>query len=263
MNGAHNARVWPLAAVVFAVSMAAWIYLLQGAGTGMSVALMSTFAFPPPIPGFAGSAQWTFGYALTMLNMWFVMMVAMMLPATLLGLIFPRFAGGAGCLNADCARAGLPSNLARMSGYLFAWLGFSIVATALQFGLEQTGVLHGMLMWSTSLTLSAGLLIAAGLYQFTPWKTASIAACCDKQVPSDREGFAAQTSVGLAEGLACVGRCVMLMLLLFAGGIMNLVWIIGLAAVSAVEGVAARRPLPKRLIGGTLLLAGGYLLLVR
>lgn len=51
--------------------------------------------------------------------------------------------------------------------------------------------------------------------------------------------------MGLVHGAYCVGCCWMLMLLLFAGGIMNLVWIAGLAAV-----VLAEKVLPGgRLIG--------------
>ena len=61
------------------------------------------------------------------------------------------------------------------AGYLVCWLGFSALATALQFALERAGFVHGMLMWSTDRWLTAGLLIGAGLYQLSPLKTTCLA----------------------------------------------------------------------------------------
>ena len=50
-------------------------------------------------------------------------------------------------------------------GYLFAWAGIQRRwQQELQWGLEHAGLLHQMLMWSTSTTLTALLLIAAGLH---------------------------------------------------------------------------------------------------
>ena len=51
-------------------------------------------------------------------------------------------------------------------GYAAPWLLFSFAATSLQYGLESSGLLNGMMMWSSSTTLSAGLLLLAGLALF-------------------------------------------------------------------------------------------------
>ena len=41
--------------------------------------------------------------------------------------------------------------------------------------------------------------------------------------------------MGLLHGVYCVGCCAVLMLLLFVGGVMNLVWIAGLTLFVALE----------------------------
>jgi predicted metal-binding membrane protein len=67
--------------------------------------------------------------------------------------------------------------------------------------------------------------------------------------------------MGLAHGLYCVGCCWVLMLLLFVGGVMNLVWIAGLAVLVLLEKLLPRGEWVARAAGGLMLAAGGYLLL--
>ena len=59
--------------------------------------------------------------------------------------------------------------------------------------------------------------------------------------------------MGLRHGLYCVGCCWILMLLLFAGGVMNLVWIAGLALLVLIEKLTPRGPLVARISGLALL----------
>ena len=58
-----------------------------------------------------------------------------------------------------------------MAGYLVAWLAFSVVAATLQKMLEPTRLISEMMFWSRSTVLSAGVLSAAGLYQFSSLKS--------------------------------------------------------------------------------------------
>lgn len=44
--------------------------------------------------------------------------------------------------------------------------------------------------------------------------------------------------MGLTHGAYCLGCCWLLMALLFAGGVMNLVWIAGLAIIVGIEKIA-------------------------
>jgi predicted metal-binding membrane protein len=103
--------------------------------------------------------------------------------------------------------------------------------------LERTGALS-VLMNSRSLSLSGALLIAAGIYQLTPFKTACLKQCRAPAVfiaAHWRRGALGGWRMGLEHGLYCLGCCAVLMLLLFVGGIMNLVWIAGLTLFIALE----------------------------
>jgi predicted metal-binding membrane protein len=150
-----------------------------------------------------------------------------------------------------------------LAGYLIAWLAFSAIATALQWWLERLGLVHGMLMWSTSHTLSGALLVAAGLYQLSSLKRACLAHCRSPAAFLSehwRNGMTGALSMGLYHGLFCVGCCWVLMALLFVGGTMNLVWIAGLAVLVLLEKVL---PLGRWFASatGVVLLVAGFSLL--
>ncbi len=241
--------------------MLSWGWLLSGSGTGMSIAAMTTFAFPPPaMPHMP--MPWTFGYALLMLAMWWVMMIAMMAPSAapvvlLYGQAYRhqqklgRLAGG----NAPV--------LTFVAGYLLAWLGFSLAAVAVQFALEQAGLLHSMLMWSTDRTLTAALLVIAGAYQFLPVKQACLVQCRSPAAViagNFQPGRLGALRLGLHHGAFCVSCCWALMALLFAGGVMNLVWIAGLTAIVIAEKMLPHGRLVSQAIGAVLILAGIWLM---
>ena len=241
----------------------AWLYVLGGAGTGMSVIAMTTWQFPPPLPAFFGPAQWDLAYAVIMLVMWWVMMIAMMVPsAAPMILLYSRVVARAAGRGQSLASFGGTGVF--LSGYLTAWLGFSVFATLGQFGLEVSGLLDGMRMWSTSSTLSAVLLILAGIYQLTPVKSACLEHC---RAPIAyfaahfRPGKLGAWRMGLEHGAYCLGCCWALMLLLFVGGAMNLVWIVGLALLVLVEKLYARGPWMERAVGGLLFATGIGLLI--
>ena len=241
------------------ISLLAWGYLLGGAGTGMSLKAMSTWQFPPKAATLFGPAQWSASYALVMIVMWFVMMVAMMLPsAAPMIMIYARVWRQAE-RNGQIGR-GSPPAAAFIAGYLLCWLGFSGLATLLQFALEKTGFVDGMWMWSRSRYLTAGLLIAAGLYQLSPLKQSCLSHCRSPAAylaGKWRAGPGGAFRLGLEHGAYCLGCCWVLMLLLFAGGVMNLVWIAGLTILVLLEKLApfgARLRLPVAAV----LIVGGF-----
>jgi predicted metal-binding membrane protein len=203
--------------IVSAVGLACWLYLFTGAGTGMSVIAMTTAQFPPPAPRLIAPGNWSLAYAAAMLGMWSTMMAAMMLP----GALYLR------SQSPDQPRA-MSSALAAWIAYLLPWLMFSVIATLLQFMLEQWRLVDGMKMWSTNLGLSAALLAVAASYQFSPWKRQALASC---RADDGQDGW----SSGWRHGTACIIRCTPLMLLLFVGGSMNLVWIAGLTMIVFAE----------------------------
>ncbi len=242
------------------IALLSWWYLIDGAGTGMNALAMTTWEFPPP-PHPASGATWPASYWLIMFFMWWIMMIAMMLPsASPMLLLYLRVLRHNSPPGTGTALPGI----AFLGGYLLAWLLFSLAATGLQWALERAALLHSMLMWSSNLTLSACLLILAGLYQFTALKRVCLVQC---RAPASwlsrhwRAGSAGALSMGARHGLYCVGCCWSLMLLLFVGGVMNLVWIAGLAIVVLAEKLLPGGESTSRVLGAGLCALGAYLLL--
>ena len=159
--------------------------------------------------------------------------------------------------------AGPRQTYALAAGYLAVWLLFSVGATVLQRALAELRFLSAM-MEVTNPAVGAGLLLVAGVYQLTPLKLACLRAC---QSPIGflmsrwRTGFAGAFRMGLEHGAFCVGCCWALMLLLFAGGVMNLAVIAALTAFVAFEKLV---PLGARgaRISGVLLIAAAVWTLV-
>ncbi|MES2018489.1 MAG: DUF2182 domain-containing protein [Pseudomonadota bacterium] len=220
---ARHERSLPIVLLSLVIALS-WAYLLKGAGTmgEMDGMLMPMSAGP-----------WTMAHALVMLCMWIVMMAAMMLPsATPMILLYDTIARR----QAAHGRAGSLSGLFA-AAYLVVWSVFSIVAVVLQYGMERAALLSPM-MENASVLLAGALLIAAGAYQFTKLKSACLTHCqspLDFVVTHWRTGAVGAFLMGVRHGMYCVGCCWMLMLLLFAGGVMNLAWIAGLALYVLVE----------------------------
>lgn len=221
------------------LGLLAWVYIVAGAGTGMSTLGMSTWQFPPPVTPDKAMA-WSSGYWVIMTAMWWVMMIAMMVPsAAPMILLYARVSRRA--QDKGTMAPGVPPVSMFVLGYLAIWLLFSLIATTAQWWLEKLGVVHQMTMWSTSNTLTGLLLITAGLYQLTPAKAACLEHC---RSPADylsrnwRSGKSGAFRMGVKHGAYCIGCCWALMLLLFAGGIMNLVWIAGLTLFVLFEKLA-------------------------
>jgi predicted metal-binding membrane protein len=220
-------------AALIAVIATAWLWILLGAGTGMSAMDMLLGPGADGMAGMMAPAVWSLGYAGIMFTMWWVMMAAMMLPsAAPILLLFAR-------INRKEKSAGRPFIPTGMfaAGYLVAWGGFSALAAGLQWALERLGLLSPM-MTTTSYSLGGAILLAAGVWQLTPIKGICLRHCRSPMgflVQSWRPGRGGAFRMGLEHGSFCLGCCWFLMGLLFFGGIMNLFWIIGLAAFVLLE----------------------------
>jgi predicted metal-binding membrane protein len=232
----------------------AWLYVVTGAGLGMSARQMTTLAFFPhqqaqdvmqEMPGMPvdpARSDWGFASWALMIGMWWIMMIAMMTPsaapAILLYARVHRAALAKGQLRDEVAPIG-----AFAAGYLSVWLGFAVAAAALHFALERVGLISTMMMGSRSRWLSGGVLIAAGLYQLSPLKNVCLAQC---RAPASflarhwRPHASGALRLGAQHGAYCVGCCWMLMALLFVGGVMNLIWIAALTTLVLIEKVLPR-----------------------
>ncbi len=227
-----------LVAGLLAVIALSWLWLLLGAGmemdafemTRQSEPVVALSVMPSPMIQFV---EWTFGYALLMVFMWWVMMVAMMLPSAspmlLLFALINRKQRSRG-------RPFVPTGVFA-AGYLIVWGLFSVIATLLQWALEGTGLLSSMMV-STSALLGGCLLLAAGAWQLTPIKQACLRHCRSPIAflsGNWRNGRGGAFLMGVRHGVYCLGCCGFIMGLLFYGGVMNLYWIIGLAVFVLIE----------------------------
>ena len=252
---------WVVASCLVLLCLLSWYYLFVGAGTGMSTVAMSTWQFPPPVYDSMGQGNWSPACWGIMLLMWWIMMIAMMVPsAAPMILLYARV-----CRRHQSDQLSVIPTAYFLLGYLIAWLVFSVAATALQWYLEQLGLVHSMMMWSNSHLLSALFLLAAGIYQLSPLKAVCLQHC---RSPAGYlsanwlKGRSGALQMGLRHGIFCVGCCWFLMLLLFVGGIMNLVWIAGLAIFVLLEKILPRAAWMARGSGAFMLLLAGYLVVV-
>jgi predicted metal-binding membrane protein len=180
------------------------------------------------------TARWSAANAVAAWAMWALMMAAMMLPSALpMVLSFVHLA----------ARSGDPARgRSFVAAYLAVWFGFSAGATAAQWAFQAISWLDPMMV-STSAWLTGGLLLMAGVYQFSPLKRMCLSRCrtpvgflLGEWRPGARGAFV----MGLRHGLFCVGCCWALMALLFVGGVMNLAWVAALSVAVLLEKMLAR-----------------------
>jgi predicted metal-binding membrane protein len=241
----------PVVILLVLLPLVSWIWIvtmardMNGPMTGASAWMMT--------------AMWDAPHLLLLWAMWAVMMTGMMLPSAspmllLYGVIARRSA----------QRTAARQFYALAAGYLMVWTVFSLGATALQRALAAVLFVSPM-MEITRPAVGATLLLIAGVYQLTPIKHACLRTC---QSPLGflmsrwRTGSSGAFVMGLEHGAYCVGCCWALMLLLFAGGVMNLTVITALTVFVAFEKLAPLGMHGAR-ISGVLLIAAGLWMLGR
>jgi predicted metal-binding membrane protein len=236
----------------------AWLYL---AHLALAMREMATHDMPA-MPGMAMLAMqhWSWVEVGALVVMWAVMMVAMMTPAAAPMLLM--FA----TVHRRRAAEGRPAvpTAIFLLGYLAVWTTYSVAAALVQAGLH-TAALLSPAMTATSPLFAGGLLVAAGVFQWTPLKRACLAACRSPLsflMTGWREGRGGAFAMGLRHGLYCLGCCWALMALLFVAGVMNLLWVAAIAVGVLVEKVAPRGDLVGRFAGAALV-AAGLLLVAR
>jgi predicted metal-binding membrane protein len=228
-------------AVIGSVALAAALGLYVT--TGMGNQLMMLMMQPP------GAT-----YALLLFVMWWSMMMAMMLPSAAPAIL--TYGG----LRRNFVAKGTPQPplIYFVAGYAAVWTAFSLAAVGLQLLARNVLALSHMFALTSAL-LGGVLLIGAGIYQLTPLKHACLRRC---QAPAFyiarhwRNTPGGTFAMGFSHGLYCLGCCWVLMLLLFYGGVMELTWIVGLAAYVAAEKLLPVRSLLAQLSGVALIIWG-------
>ncbi len=203
----------------------AWAYLAMTA-PHMAVVLTG------PDAGRWGASQFA-----TAAAMWTVMMLAMMLPTVAPWVTALATLSGSRSPGSPAMPAGQ-----FLAGYLLVWTGYSVTAASLQWALHEGGLL------SASASLAGGILpaflvMAAGLFQWTPAKRACLKHCRSPLgffLTSWRAGRWGALRMGLRHGLFCVACCWALMALSFVAGVMNLAWMALVTVFVLVDHAVAR-----------------------
>jgi predicted metal-binding membrane protein len=208
--------------------------------------------------GMAGmSMRWTATDAFLAFVMWTAMMIGMMTPSA--APVLMVFAS-----SSRARRQPAIAVVAFASGYLLVWTAFSAAAAVGQWGLHEAALLTPA-MAVTTRGLAAAILIAAGVYQLTPLKRACLAHCRSPLgflVGHWRDGVAGAFNMGFRHGLYCCGCCWALMSVLFAVGVMNLLWVAALTVFVFAEkfgpaGVVVARASGVAIVAYALLLVSG------
>lgn len=247
-------RIVGLIALLLFIALA-WWFLLQGAGMPDDPLSMTRMDSGMDM---AAPRAWTAGTAAIVFIMWWVMMIAMMLPSAAPTILL------FGLVNRHEEKRGgraVGSGIFLL-GYVTVWGAFSALATMLQWQLQKLALMSSMMI-VTSALLGGFVLVAAGAYQLTPFRDACLQHC---RGPAEfirshwMPGAAGAWKLGIRHGLFCLGCCWMLMALLFYGGVMNTYWIIGLSVYVFLEKLLPRGMLLSRATS-VLLIAWGLFVL--
>jgi predicted metal-binding membrane protein len=178
-------------------------------------------------PGVAGGL----GELALAVPMWLAMTLAMMLPTA--GPMILTYAEIAD--TAARKREPVVSPLILTAGYVAVWFGFALAAAALQWKLSRAGLLDG---GSVGRLAGGTIFLGAGLYQFSALKQACLT-LCQRPFPFFFSNWTTARSgvlmLGLRQGMLCLGCCWAMMLLMFALGTMNVVWMAALGVLMTIE----------------------------
>jgi predicted metal-binding membrane protein len=206
-----------ITATLLAVALVTWIVTIErmrgmDAGPGTDL----------------GAIAWFVG-------IWVTMMAAMMLPSTApMVLVVHRVT------RERTPGAGAPAcTVMFVLGYLAVWTATGLAAYGAFRAVRSAD--PGFLAWDRSGPLVAGIAVAAaGVYQVTPLKQACLRHC---RTPLHfvmhrwRRGGPGAIAMGVEHGAWCLGCCAGLMLVLFAVGVMSVLWMAVVAALVFAEKV--------------------------
>jgi predicted metal-binding membrane protein len=239
-------------ACIAVLAGAGWLYL------GLMLARAPGDIFAAICGAVPGSAQGVSGYAAAF-GMWSAMVLAMMLPSA--GPMILTYAE----IADTAARKGKPvvSPLVIASGFMTVWLLFAATASALQLVLARVVLFDSGAQKVTAL-FAAAIFVVAGLYQFSALEHACLRLC--------RNPFSffftnwATTPggvfrLGYRQGLYCLGCCWAMMLVMFAVGLMNVLWMATLGITMTIEKMVGGRLFPAA-VGVVLLAIGGSILVM-
>jgi predicted metal-binding membrane protein len=202
-----------------------------------------------------GAGVWTGSEFFLVLTMWCAMVLAMMLPsAGPMILTYVEIADTA----ANRGRH-VVSPFVLTSGYVTVWIGFALAAAGIHFVFSRSATVDPI----TAKILSGAIFIGAGLYQFSSLKQACLRLCRQpfqfffvNWSTTPRGVF----RLGVRQGIYCLGCCWAMMALMFAAGVMNVLWMAGVGIAMTAEKIARGKYL-SRILGGMFIAIGaGFVL---
>ncbi len=233
-----------IATCLAVITALAWLYLIHLSGQ-MSIARSTMVDIT--------ATAWTLTDYLFTFGMWATMMIGMMTPTAAPALLL--FDGMQ--KNSD-GNEGRNKVLLFGLGYIVVWIAFSALAALAQGTLHERAILS-MSMATTSTRLSGWILVLAGAYQLTPFKTACLRQCRTPLgflMTNWRDGKRGALMMGLKHGKYCLGCCWAMMLVLFVVGVMNLAWVAALTALILLEKFGSTGVLLSRAVGAGMIILG-------
>jgi predicted metal-binding membrane protein len=200
-----------------------------------------------------GAALGGLGFYVTV---WVVMMAAMMFPSVApTVMMYERLREGHRARGRGAAADATPIFVL---GYLLVWTAAGLVA----YGLLAAGSAldPAFLAWNEAgRWLTGGVIVAAGIYQLTPWKQACLVKCRSPMMflaERWRDGRAGALELGARHGAWCLGCCWALMAALFAVGVMSIGWMAVIAAFIAAEKLLPWPTASRHAVGVALVVLG-------
>jgi predicted metal-binding membrane protein len=242
---------------VVVLAVLGWVYLalllagMGGSFGGYAAGMVQALCRPLP------DGTWTAGSIAVVASMWGAMTLAMMLPSA--APMIMTYAGIADTAAHKGERIVSPFVLA--GGYTAVWLGFAIIATLMQIAITRAALLDAG-MASASGLFSGAIFIGAGIYQFSALKHACLKRC-QHPFPFFFANWTTTSRgvfrLGVKQGLYCLGCCWAMMLVMFAVGVMNVIWMAGIGIVMAVEKMLTGRRFTHA-VGVVLIVAGAAII---
>ena len=240
------------------------VIILLGTGWGylvyMKWAMDNMYWVDMWMPPQGGAMVWSVYDFWMLFFMWVMMMTAMMLPSAI-----PMISlyGTVQKHKMQKGEVSVPVSFFILA-YIAAWGVYSLVITFFQWYLHSSGLLDPM-MNSRSYLFSGIILLIAGVYQWTPLKNVCLRYCRSPLsflLSSWKDGWYGAFQMGFQHGLYCVGCCWALMLILFAVGVMNMLWVIILAMFAILEKTLLPPSVARAVTGILLVVWGGWWTLV-
>ena len=225
--------------ILILISILCWLYTIAGVGMNMSAWEMTLINLninevsPSMKMMNSEESHIDFLNMIFIFLMWFLMMIAMMLPTAIpFIMMFDKISNERKQLNYPY---GLTINF--FLSYVVVWALFSLCLTIIHILLQKLNILNPSSL-SVGYIIGGVLFLLAGIYQMTPFKEVCLKYCRNpidflsgQKIFNNFGAF----YLGLKHGIFCVGCCWVLMLLLFYSGVMNIFWIVGLSLYIMVE----------------------------